>query len=1182
MLKQENLAANFCGLLALGGNKDVAIEWRILGKEQDSSLLASWVSFDPKNREEQRTNVGIYTPKNKTFAVLYTFPGRANVIQASVNLTHTLLLYVTKQLKQDESGRNCDVYRAYLVEVRPGVQSVQPHLLLEVDRNRQVMATFLWRKLSTFEKSYQDKFLLLVHHEHVLLYTASLKKIELAPVEGAGSFTDDLTSSSRIDYTNPNAWQLDRDALKHETLTKAFIWAQWDPAVQALYYIHLKPTARTIFEKEDEASGDGTTGDASKRLQPTLSAFQFHDDLPTETVLNIPLNLPKIPSSSSEDIYEDDTVPLRIHDSSLNLVIVSDESGMLFVCHYYLYQPIKQREEESQPNGGGPAQTIFDVHFAYSVTILHHGCVIHCVMPGIPWEKAKLMKPTFTLHGDHHVLVFQADLFMHLLDVGLSHEPSCHIVCAPFTRAPITQLVPCFATNNICYDSATLDLISITIPKSHLIDAFRNDTSIDNRLAIVHYFLAHSNGGDIIEIFSEILSIIMERPLHLDTVPLLKEALVGGTYASAKKGLTADQLALFRLLPLTTCSTAKPIEAKVGKLNVGLSHETLYNTSMMLLSPQQRLSPFRKDIWTLLWDRLSDTGGTGKERPRFHQDQVREKLMYSLACYQPEALSRCTTPMSPANPIGGGSFGMEFGVGGVASTAGVGVRARLQNDLPFVETEACTANKQELVLNVNLRELSMHLVKHSVKEVTGFRWLKNAFYDTNPATSHVHAVATRYVAAQLEQSRALCVLVCRTAGLDHALAVDGNESRGFALIDQLERALQVRLFAMLERYCLAVETLAFPLPLGFGSFFSYLGYRALAFDSFMQYVEHHVFELQIDVVKVIFADIEDTPDGIRRKLYLLMILPRSRARRLLNSWNHPVSAMLRGREHAMNILSGNSVHPRGSAHQRKRDYQPKVSACCCYWMLSFLNCTCYVEKDCSHPYHSKRPPASPALPVNRSPPPSSSSSPSVMTSSFGKSSTPSSSPEWLESSSRSRNLRTYASLNALRLVTTASPSSLVDLEAGEGAKEPLHQQQTLTPVPHSAAAQFQRFRLTSSTSSFLAQLCRNSPDKIVRWPRREPANGGHRRSSTASRKGTLLLSIGYFVLASAIVCLVVFVMLQFHVANSVAFQGLGAARKLQQPLDNFLDLLTAKANLNELDFNLLIETTLTSVENFHV
>ncbi|XP_055641347.1 protein pigeon isoform X2 [Toxorhynchites rutilus septentrionalis] len=887
MLKQENLAANFCGLLSLRGNKDVAIEWRVLGKEQDGSLLAGWASFEPTNRADQKSRIGIYSPKDKTLQILYTFPKKENVIQASVNLTRTLLLYTCKELKQEESGRKTDIYRTFLVEIKQDVE-VEPHLLMEVDRNHQMMGQFLWRNLATFEKSQQDKFLLLMHHEQVLLYTATFKK------HGAAGKDEDLIGgSSKLNYTDPTAWYLDKAGLKSETITKNFVWAQWDSLVQALYYIHLKPAPKTLFEKDD--------GSTDRKMNPTLSAFQFHDDLRTETVLNIPLNLPKIPTSSSgtEDIYEDDTVPLRIHDSSLNLIIVSEPSGMLYVCHYYLYQPIKQADEEASTS-----QRICDVHFAYSVTILHHGCVIHCVIPGIPWEKAKTMKPTFTLHGDHHMLVFQADLFMHLLDVGLSHEPCCHIVCAPFTRQSVTHLVPCFATNNICYDSATLDLISITIPKNHLIEAFRNDTSVDNRLAIVHYFLAHSS-GDILEIFSELLNIIMERPLHLDTVPLLKEALVSGTYASSRKGLSQDQLALCRLLPLTTCNTSKPIQAKVSNLNVGLSHETLYNTTMMLLSPQQRLSPYRKDIWTCLWERLNDN----KERVRFVQDQVTEKLMYSLTCYQPEALSRCSTPMSPVNPI----------VNVAAEFSAAVARRMLSDMLPFAETEACTATKQELVLNVNLRELSMHLVKHSVKEVSGFRWLKNAFYDSNPAPSHVHAVATKYVAAQLEQSRALCALVCKTAGLDMTSDIE----KGFALVDQLENSQQLKLFTMLERYCLATESLAFPFPLGFSSFFTYLGYRALTFDNFMQYVEHHVFELQIDVIKVILADIDDTTEGIQRKLSLLMTLPRSRARRLLNSWNHPVSTMLKGREHALNILSGNSVNLRGYSQIKKREYKPK-------------------------------------------------------------------------------------------------------------------------------------------------------------------------------------------------------------------------------------------------------------------
>lgn len=389
---------------------------------------------------------------------------------------------------------------------------------------------------------------------------------------------------------------------------------------------------------------------------------------------------------------------------------------------------------------------------------------MHCVIPEVDWTRAKLMKPTFTMHGDHHLMVHQANMFVHLLDIGISHEPGCHIVCPPFSnQAQVTHLVPCLKWGPIAYDSVTLDLVSLTVNKSHLMETFKSDESLDNRLGILHYFVVHLND---VESISELVNIILERPLSLDNVQLLKEILIGGTYASVKKGLPAEVSNLIRFLPLTQSNALRPIQAKVGNLKVGFSHETLWNTTMMLLSPQQRLQAFRTDIWKLLWERLHEN----KEPARFAAEQVVEKLMFSLACYQPEALSRCTTPMSPMGPK---LFGETFSLAG--HSRGPGGGGANANELPFHEFEECTASKQEHVIAVNLREMSMHLVKHTAKQCVGFRWLNNC-YDQAP--TYVHAVASQFAAAQYETSRRLCVMVCRAAGVDARI----ENAKGFNLM----------------------------------------------------------------------------------------------------------------------------------------------------------------------------------------------------------------------------------------------------------------------------------------------------------------------------------------------------------------------------------------------------------------
>lgn len=174
-----------------------------------------------------------------------------------------------------------------------------------------------------------------------------------------------------------------------------------------------------------------------------------------------------------------------------------------------------------QPAVGLDEDATIPVHFAYSITVLHQSCVIHCVIPGIPWTQAKTIRPVFTLHSitcpllqpmekltiahffsDEHMLVYVPGISTHLLDIGVLHEPSCHITLTaelPSNLSPAgVKLVSILKTEGCkVLNLATLDVIDLSISEAQLVGMFKSETSFQNKLSILHYFLVHEGDSDI-------------------------------------------------------------------------------------------------------------------------------------------------------------------------------------------------------------------------------------------------------------------------------------------------------------------------------------------------------------------------------------------------------------------------------------------------------------------------------------------------------------------------------------------------------------------------------------------------------------------------------------------------------------------------------------------------------------
>lgn len=138
-----------------------AREWRLLGQEEDGSQLLSWISTKD---DKDVLNIGVYTNKTKSLINLHTFEEKLNIIQASVNANHSLLVYVVKQLPSEDSEIEEPLYLPFLVCLLP--DNDKTPLQVEASSTKQIMLQYVYGKSNKYSPGIRnDRFLLYKHLE---------------------------------------------------------------------------------------------------------------------------------------------------------------------------------------------------------------------------------------------------------------------------------------------------------------------------------------------------------------------------------------------------------------------------------------------------------------------------------------------------------------------------------------------------------------------------------------------------------------------------------------------------------------------------------------------------------------------------------------------------------------------------------------------------------------------------------------------------------------------------------------------------------------------------------------------------------------------------------------------------------------------------------------------------------
>ena len=338
---------------------------KMIGQERDGKILFTW---DKKNNTgDTITCVGLYSPSSRSYRTLYQHESQTNICAATVNAELTLMAFtMIVEAENDDKWYTC-----LIAEIRPQERVFS----LNIEGPQFRMLQFLHGDTSSKNRMSRNtplsRLLLVIPNNLICQYQFKMQPVK----QGA------------VVISQP----------EQEIIQRNFLWYQWDPHTQWLYYAR--------FEGNIDQSVTG-------RNSLTLHCKSFASPTPQHIfTLSLPLPLPyKESLYTSLATYYDSPFAFRLPVQEVNLQVLYRRDGFWCVCLQHCTGLANDSEGKID----------------YSIYILHNGYTLYAQVPlTVPTNED--MYVHFMLIGCF-VVAYIPGVMLHLLNVGPRVDPCHHLM----------------------------------------------------------------------------------------------------------------------------------------------------------------------------------------------------------------------------------------------------------------------------------------------------------------------------------------------------------------------------------------------------------------------------------------------------------------------------------------------------------------------------------------------------------------------------------------------------------------------------------------------------------------------------------------------------------------------------------------------------------------------------------